>query len=551
MKLSMRFVVGPLLALVSALYLVRGQLPAVGLDREPPSRVASDAAAVSLLRQSLASPHADARAAALEWISRNNESQDDSLVAPIFAALKDSDGGVRNQALANLGWIYQRHQNDDQGQRAFIAIEGALNETSASDADRSARMVAVDILRGAADSSAYSVENPSAVPNPLLVNPEIQSVIAGLLNNGQSGLRPQLLQVVAASSALKTVPAVIQGIGACLEDDDLSVRSNAVDLLIEIDGKGGDAARREAHPLLLTAREQGDPNVQLRASSALNLPIPSRRAAAPLVSLAGEKVAAADVPFDFSYFTAFVQPIFAKKYGNEACVDCHTPQTNASGAFRILAPGADRRYTLDQSRVNFVSMLSVIDRHDPTQSKLLLKPLDPRTQEGKLRGLEHDGGVFWTNQYDRDFEIVESWLKGAKIETPPEKQLDFAFFSTKVEPIFATPGPDGIACINCHSTHAILHLLSPPSREGQFSVEQVVNNYEAAHRVIDEAAPGNSFIVRKPTSLREGEAGGLSHAGGVRWPGKKDSWQYKTLIAWMGMHNLSEDGKQMASAPSR
>jgi len=127
--------------------------------------------------------------------------------------------------------------------------------------------------------------------------------------------------------------------------------------------------------------------------------------------------------------------------------------------------------------------------------------------------------------------------KGAKPDVPPQKQLDFAYLMKHVEPIFSTPGPDGFACINCHSTHAILHLESPETREGSFSIEQMANNYQSAHRVIDESAPGSSFIVRKPTSPREG-ANGLAHAGGIRWPDKKDSWQYRTLIDWMGKRNL-------------
>lgn len=549
MKISMKLVVGTLLAIAATLYLIRDRVTAIGSDRDKPGLVATDPAAIRLLRQSLSSPHADSRAAALEWISRNSESEDDTLIGPIFAALKDSDGGVRNQALANMGWIYEQHPDGDQGKQALAAILDAFKQPAATDADRSARMVAVDVLRGSPDVTVYTVDATARRANPLLANPQVQSLIAAQLKDGQSALRPQLLQVVAGAATLKEVPAIIESVGACLEDDDLSVRSNAVDLLAEIDAHGGEAARGEARPLLLTALREGDPNVQLRASKALDLPIPPRPAAAPLLSLSGEKVVAADVPFDFNYFTAFVQPLFVKKYGNEACVDCHTPQANASGSFRILAPEANGRYTLEQSRVNFASVLSAIDRQSPTHSRLLLKPLDPRTQEGSVRGLEHDGGVFWANQYDPDFEIVRDWLKGAKLETPPAKQLDFAYFAQHVEPIFATPGPDGIACINCHSTHAILHLLSPETRDGKFSVEQLVNNYQSAHRVIDEDAPTNSFIVRKPTSVREGEPGGLSHAGGIRWPEKTQSWQYKALVAWMGMRNLDESGKLTAQAP--
>ena len=545
LKTSTKFAALPTLALLSFFYLGRTQSkPANPI---PASSEAIDPGLINMLRQSMASPYPDSRAAALEWIARDSQDQNDSLIQPILGALKDIDGGVRNAALRNMGWIYKRHQNDEVGQRAFAAIMAPFGHISESKADRSARLVVVDLLRGSEEAKGYVVPKLSTEANPLLANAKIQSLVASYLKNPESTLRPQLLQVVSNSSTLQAIPAIVEGVGACLEDDDLTVRSNAVDLLIAINKNREGAERDETHPLLLAALREGDPNVQLRASKALGLPIPPRKAETAVESLAGQKISAADVPFDFNYFTAFVQPLFVKKYGNNSCVDCHTPQTNSSGKFRILAPGPDGRYTLEQSRVNFVSMLSVIDRKNPEQSKLLLKPLDPRTHEGSIEGLEHDGGVFWANQYDPDFEIVQDWLKGAKLETPPEKQLNFAYFVKHVEPIFAAPGPDGIACMNCHSTHAILHLLSPETREGKFSVEQLVNNYQSAHRVVDETAPTNSFIVRKPTSLREGEPGGLSHAGGIRWPDKTQSWQYKAMVTWIGMHNLDPSEKQYAA----
>ncbi len=487
-----------------------------------------------MTRGLVSSSQADVRASALKWVARDTRAHDDQLIPLIFNALKDREASVRNAALESMGWIYERHAAEPSGQEALAAVVTALGPSG----DRTAKLVAVDLLRGAAAPSEYNIQQGTAAAS-LIAQPEIQRLIVQSLEDAGSGLRPQMLQVVEASGRLESLPDVVAAVGAALHDDNLTVRSDAADLLVAIDKKAQDEAlRAQVHKILLTALEENDPNVQIRVSRALGVPVPPRKGAPPVLALSGQKVSAADVPYDFNYFTAFVQPLFVKKYRGEACVDCHTPQANASGAFRILAPDADGRYTLAQSRTNFVSMLAVINRPDPMKSPLLLKPLDPRTQEGKLRGVTHDGGVFWANQYDPDFEIVADWLKGAKLETPPDKQLDFAYFVQHVEPIFATPGPDGIACINCHSTHAILHLESPETREGKFSVEQLENNYQSAHRVVDEGSPANSFIVRKPTSLREGEPGGLSHAGGIRWPDKKDSWQYKALITWIGKKNL-------------
>ena len=522
------------LAIIVLLSLFFGLGGYAGLATDDAPRM-TDHDVTAMLRGFLTSSEADVRTSALEWIARDPRAQDDSLIPTIFEALKDSNGGVRNKALANMGWIIERRRGKQEGASALAAIQNALRQTS----DRPARLVVIDLLRGSAARGEYD-EHFQTQPEGLLTSdPAIQHMVGSFLADPKSSLRPELLGVVQASRLLQAIPSIVEGVGAALHDDSLTVRSDAVDLLLTIYRQGEPALREQIRPNLMAALEENDPNVQMRISRALDLPIPPRKILPPALSLSGEKVSTENVPFDFNYFTAFVQPLFVKKYGGATCVQCHVPGANASGVFRILAPGPGGRYTLDRSRTNFVSVLAVIDRENPEKSKLLLKPLDPRAPEGAIHGLIHDGGVFWNTQYDPDFQVVQNWLKGAKTETAPDQQLDYAYFVQRVEPIFSTPGPDGFACINCHTTHAILHLESPETREGKFSVEQLENNYQSAHRVIDEMAPSNSFIVRKPTSLREGEPGGLSHAGGIRWPDKKDSWQYKTLITWMGMRNLA------------
>jgi HEAT repeat protein len=509
------------------------------LGLQDTSRTETDPEILAMVRGYLGSPEPDVRTSALAWMARDPRARDASLIPLVFAALKDKENKVRNEALSNMGWIFAERRGSPEGRDALAALADALQPA----ADRSASQVAVEVLRGSADEGLYADKEEAKQERPLLAEPSIQALVASLLSDPQSSLRPELLEVVKGSRPLQSVPAIVDAVGKTLQDNSLTVRSEAADLLIAIYQGGIAAIEAQTHPILLTALAENDPNVQLRISKALGLPIPPRKAAPAVRSLSGEKISTSDVPYDFNYFTAFVQPLFGKRYANAACVDCHTPQANASGSFRVLAPGPDGRYTLEQSRTNFVSLMAVIDRKNPDQSKLLRKPLNPRAPEGDLKGMIHDGGVFWGDRFDPDFQVIEAWLKGGKLETPPEKQLDFAYFVQHVEPIFSTPGSDGIACINCHTTHAILHLESPESREGKFSVEQLENNYQSAHRVIDENAPSNSFIVRKPTSPREGEAGGLSHAGGIRWPDKKNSWQYRALITWSGMHNLAVENK--------
>ncbi len=518
----------------SPLHLRAGSF-ASGVEERANSEV--DPEVTALLRESLVSPQADVRASALQWIVRDPHAQSDDIIALIFASLKDGESRIRNQALANMAWIYERRHGGPQAENALTAIVEALKQTS----DRSELLVALDVLRGSAERGEYDAQRERRSEGILMANPAIQALAASRLADAQSSVRPELLRVVEVSQDLQAVPPIVEALGAALRDDNLTVRSNAADILVEIHQRGRPAVRNLARSILEEALRENDPNVQLRVSRALDLPIPPRKTKAAAATSGTKPAKAGELPFDFNFFTAFVQPLFLKKYGNEACVDCHTPEANATGSFRILAPSAAGRYTLEQSQTNFASVLAVIVRADVEKSGLLLKPLNPRAPEGKIRGVTHDGGVFWDTQYDPDFEMLDDWLKGAKLEVPPDKQLNFAYFAEHVEPIFSTPGPDGFACVNCHSTHAIFHLESPETREGKLSVEQLQNNYQAAHRVIDETAPASSFILRKPTSLREGEPGGLSHAGGVRWPEKKDSWQYKALITWMGTRNVAPE----------
>ncbi len=490
-----------------------------------------DPGVVSTLQTLLGSTQADVRASALDWISRDGRAQSSDFVSTIFMDLKDANGGVRDKALANLGWILDRYRGSPIGERAIETIQSALKQAN----DRDGQLVVLDLIGGTGEGGVY-VNSGAGGGNAILISdPLIRNTLIALLTNSESSLRPQILTLVSGSSSLQSDPAMPAAVAAALEDDDLSVRNQAIRLLVTMYGE-----RPPCKPLLESALESGDPNVRLQAARALGVPVPPPPPQPRLVSLTGEKVSMAAVPFDFNYFTAFVQPLFVKKYGGTACVDCHTPDSNASGSFRILAPDAGGHYTLQQSRINFVSVLAVIDRKQPLESKLLLKPLNPLTKEGAIRGMHHDGGVFWADQYDPDFEMLEDWLRGAKLEDAPAKQLDFAYFQKHVEPIFSTPGPDGFACINCHFSHAILHLESPETAQGKFSIEEVVNNYQSALRVVDEEAPSNSYIVRKPTSPREGVPGGLSHAGGVRWPQEKQSWQYHALITWIGMANLAK-----------
>jgi len=127
-------------------------------------------------------------------------------------------------------------------------------------------------------------------------------------------------------------------------------------------------------------------------------------------------------------------------------------------------------------------------------------------------------------------------LSEALADVKPGSVLDFNYFMAKIEPILATQGEDGKACVMCHATHVIFRL-HPPNAEGHFSPQDSEDNYKYAMRVVDINNPAHSLMLVKPTRPTD-SAGNVAdylatHNGGQRWPGNEASWQYKTILQWI------------------
>ena len=114
--------------------------------------------------------------------------------------------------------------------------------------------------------------------------------------------------------------------------------------------------------------------------------------------------------------------------------------------------------------------------------------------------------------------------------------LDFDFFVQKIQPIFAKRGADGMACVVCHESHAILKL-QPPDYNEQFSEKRSRENYRYALGVVNVPEPEKSLLLIKPT--RPSDSAGdvqdylATHNGGQRWPGNEKSPEYQTILMWI------------------
>ena len=127
-------------------------------------------------------------------------------------------------------------------------------------------------------------------------------------------------------------------------------------------------------------------------------------------------------------------------------------------------------------------------------------------------------------------------LGDALRDVEPGSVLDFRFFESKVEPILAARGPDGLACVFCHSSHVIFKL-QPPNAQGVFSDQDSEENYKFAMRVVNVANPSESLILIKPTRPTDsaGDVGNYlaTHNGGQRWQANQNSNEYQTILEWI------------------
>ena len=149
-------------------------------------------------------------------------------------------------------------------------------------------------------------------------------------------------------------------------------------------------------------------------------------------------------------------------------------------------------------------------------------------------------------------------LGDALRDVEPGSVLDFRFFETKVEPILAARGPDGLACVFCHSSHVIFKL-QPPNAQGVFSDQDSEENYKYAMRVVDVANPVESLMLIKPTRPTDsaGDVGNYlaTHNGGQRWQANQKSREYQKILEWIRGARLeaasnedqtSENGKKQS-----
>ena len=111
---------------------------------------------------------------------------------------------------------------------------------------------------------------------------------------------------------------------------------------------------------------------------------------------------------DYLFFKERVQPVFlSKRAGHARCVTCHE---HRSPQLAPLEPEASE-WTNEQSRQNFEMWKQFVVPGKPSESRLLLHPL-----EASAGGdIFHAGGKHWQSKADPEWQTIAAWVRGQRL----------------------------------------------------------------------------------------------------------------------------------------
>ena len=211
--------------------------------------------------------------------------------------------------------------------------------------------------------------------------------------------------------------------------------------------------------------------------------------------------------------------------GMAACVMCHTWQTSVR--FTLETPATDAGWTVEQSRKNFDVVTRLVNTASPATSRLLLKPLDL-----SAGGMTHTGGSFWRSRTDPEYLAILNWISSLPADryvARAEPSLDFDFFRSCVQPVFATAREGHIRCSNCHAGGLI--GFAPVPQDGKaWNDQEARRAFSTISRLI---LPGNaeqSRFLLKP--LHPDGGGSYTHNGPRRWQSRQDP-EWQMLAGWV------------------
>lgn len=411
------------------------------------------------------------------------------------------------------------------GDERFTLAALTLSEDPNLEVRQTVRYVYEDGQRG-----VLNLDAPAA-PDPHLV-----SKVVEILKNGNPDSQAVVLPLLAAlpsDSPWAQQPEVLGGLRALLEEQPRP--ANYAQVL-------------NAASSFKTLMRETD--LQQQVLAGLNDPNPEVQRAAVRVSLEhflADPATAPQVKAAFAHLNPSAVGVLLEEVGDPKFMNRHS---GVSGG----AISQDQAYFLNKNLVAIKRPTDLLD--NPLVLSTVLASLqnpDNNVRAAGLDTLRKVKGVEQRPEFRAAMEqlqndanprlklIAVSVLQGNKLsdalkDVQPGSVLDFNYFVSKIEPILATQGADGKACVFCHASHVIFKLR-PPNDQGVYSDQDSEENYKYAMHVVDINDPTKSLILIKPTRPTDsaGNVGDYlaTHNGGQRWHGNEDSWQYRTILEWI------------------
>ncbi|MEW6321208.1 MAG: hypothetical protein AB1635_08965 [Acidobacteriota bacterium] len=249
-----------------------------------------------------------------------------------------------------------------------------------------------------------------------------------------------------------------------------------------------------------------------------------------LTPAAAQRPAVFPTPADIEAYRNTVERVFLTDRGGTtpgyaACVMCHTWQTKVR--FSLETPATDAGWTVEQSRRNFDVVTKLVNTAAPETSRLLLKPL-----AGNAGGMGHTGGDYWASRSDPEYQAVLAWIRSLPADryvAAAEPPVDFEFFRSCVQQVFATPREGHITCSNCHAA-GLIGFAPVPASGAAWSDQEARRAFSVITRLIIPGNPEQSRFLLKP--LHPDGGGSYTHNGPRRWQSRDDP-EWRMLAAWV------------------
>ena len=436
----------------------------------------------------------------------------------LLACLKGADDPMKIEVLKAGSTL------SGAGDERFTLAALSLSEDPSDEVRKAVRYVYEDGQRG-----ILNLDAPAA-PNPQLVGKVVEILKHG--NPDSQAVVLPLLAALPSDSPWGRQPGILESLGSLLEAQPRPANyAQVLNAASSFEALMKDPALRRR---VLTGLDDHDPEIQRAALRVALEHFLNDPETAPLVKTA------------FGNLNDSARTILVEEVGDPRFMRRHL---GISGG----AVSQDQQYFLGEN-LSYMKVPDLLDSPIVLDTVMAcLRATDANVRAGALDVLRKVKGIEQRQdfraaliQLDKDSNprlklIASSVLEGKKLnealrDVQPGSVLDFNYFVKKVEPILATPGADGKACVFCHASHVIFKL-QPPNEQGVFSPQDSEENYKYAMRVVDINDPSHSLVLLKPTRPTDsaGNVGDYlaTHNGGQRWPGNESSWQYRTILEWI------------------